>query len=174
VAGTPGILVETGSTAIASSGTLDEIELYDNSFVRLADMTPSSDFVEAGSTLTDYGTSTVHSDIQIDELAPLTSPFNITLTGEPFGLWGLWLTFGGMTWTDFAGLRWEMPALIDFTFSVQLITLAFDGSGTISFNVMLPAEGVLIGFPIEWQLLVVHPSTLKRRWSNVTAVISTP
>jgi hypothetical protein len=171
LAGDPGLSMDGGSLGIAGKGSVDEIVLSNGSDLRTAEMGSPATTVDGTSTLEDL--PGVHADIDLQETVPLDSIFNVTLSGEPNGncavIWSL-----GVSWLDFSGNLWEMVGMTDLGQGDILLVLPLGPAGSLTFPTSLPPDGILIGFPIVLQTVVINPSNNHRRWSNVTALIGTP
>lgn len=168
VVGDDGLMLDLGSVAVVLNGSLDDIDLKGLSDARLGGLTTAST-VEAGSNLETL--AGVQSDIDAPELVSIGSVFFLDMAGEPGGTWVLIYSLN-LGWLDLAGLSWEMVGMADFGLGDILITGPM-GAGSISLPGVLPTTGLMYGLPIALQTVVIHPTTSKRRWSNVTSIIGT-
>ena len=169
--GDPGLALDSGSVAIAGKGGVDEVVLSNGSDLRLAEMGAPSTSVDGTSSLEVL--PGVHADLDLPELASLTTSFPVTLSGTPNGTAALLYSLG-LNWIDLSGARWEMVGLVDLGLGDILITLPLGPSGSLTFPTALPASGIFIGIPVVLQTVVINPADLHRRWSNVAAVIGVP
>jgi len=169
--GLPGLAVDTGSTVIAGGGSIDSADVLGNSSLRVAGLTPGSSTVAPGSSLTSY--AGVHADIDMPDVRPLDQNFLVNLSGTPNGsCFVLFSLFN--SWLDLPGSSWEMVGMMDFTFGDIALTLPLGPTGQVLTTTKLPPDGVLIGVPVVFQTVVVHPSSGQRRWSNVVSLTGTP
>ncbi|MEM7311041.1 MAG: hypothetical protein AAF682_30505 [Planctomycetota bacterium] len=163
--GDPGMLAEVGSTAVVGRGSLDEVTVVGSSNVRLAQTSPF-ETVDGSSTLINL--PGIHADIDAPEFVQMDSTFPTVLDGEVGGIYALAFS-GTMLWLDIRGPSWEMVGLIGITGAPPAAQGVLTGPTPLTLPV--PADGVLYGFPIPLQMIVISPTTNKFRWSNVATFV---
>ncbi|MEM7306069.1 MAG: hypothetical protein AAF682_05330 [Planctomycetota bacterium] len=165
VDGDPGILAELGSTAVVGRGTLDEIELTGTSDVRMAGLT-ATQTVDGSSTLTVL--PGVHADIDMPEFVSLGQSFPVVLDGEVNGIYALAFSTS-LFWFDLPSPPWEMVALLNITQAPVISSGVLFGPTPL--NLPIPPDGSLYGGALPLQMVVVNPTTLRFRLSNVASIV---
>ena len=166
--GEPGLRVQFGSTTIASRGSLDELEVLSTSSVRLCQL-PTSSTVDPDALLIEYGG--IMPDIEAPQFVALEEPFDLDLTGPPFGIYFMILP-KGLGWLDLPALNIQMVGLIDFVGFVILANGNLDPGGIGTLPLVIPGNGKFFGTPVVFQMVTVNPATLTFRYSNAASTLS--
>ncbi len=165
--GTPGLLVDNGSSVVASNGTTDEYEVLGLSTLRTAQLGGTSS-TEAGSTLIPF--SGAAADLDVPEFVSLGQTFPATFSGEPGHAYVLVLA-GDLGWLPLT-TPWEMIGVFNFLGAITLNTGLLDGTGQSSTPIFFPGDGKFFGKPFVLTMVAVKLTPPFRfRWGNVATII---
>ncbi|MGQ0553427.1 MAG: beta strand repeat-containing protein [Planctomycetota bacterium] len=173
LAGDPGLKLEAGSVAVIGRGSIDDLELEGDSFLRTCGVggSPGSS-VEPGSTLIDY--TGVMPNLEVPAFVSLHEPFLLNFEGEPnHGL--LFVLSLSMVWLDAPGNpKLELAGLANLDGGLLLVLGNFSPAGTFSLPALLPPDPILLGLPFVMQPIDKDPGTSVHRWGNVATVVGLP